>query len=460
MLSLAAFSTASSSRATEAPAALQHALSTAHVGDIVDITAFSSQVPTMTKLNVSRTWSGGTLVFSDSPEYVRGPGILYADTLPPGPARFFVYHVNDSANSSTSKQDLKVCVIVEPANAGESPSITIKRTIVYGPGTNYGSVGVKSAFDLVGIPQSPTTRTITGPTVLDAALESKVVPGQSTPSLIEAQYNVEVGGASLKFTIAAFGRYDDSLTVYETLQSLPREEKSPGVYAHDRGTFPGNSDKSIVVASGPYSTSSGMAHIRVGGGAADTYGADAWAGQSTPPGLDAMLGITSSVRGNYGVLYRFSLAATSPDARRVAILMNPRGGASGGGINLGPSLTGQGAFYAPAGGSLVSVSTQATLVGRWNPALTPTMNFTWTPPGATSLPVEFILVPYPEPGDVNANGAVDLADAAMAARYATGLASPSAKQLAAADVAPPAAPDGIVTAADVAWILRQAAGLK
>jgi hypothetical protein len=256
------------------------------------------------------------------------------------------------------------------------------------------------------------------------------------------------------------GRYDNSVAVYKSLAPLPRTESSPGVYLNDRGTYPNSVNKDVWLPSDTYSTSAGMMRIRAGGGSADPYGADAWAGQSTPAGYDAMLGVASTLRGNYGVVYRITVPISSPDGRRVAVLMNPWGGAVMGAVKTGPSLTGEGMFYAPANGGWLTLTTQATLFGRWNAAVTPTISFSWTPPGSTSLPVEFVLVPYPEPGDTSANGAVDLTDAVMAMRFAAGVAAPSAKQRIAADVMPATIPDGVITPSDVAWILQNCAGVK
>jgi hypothetical protein len=444
----------------DAPAALQHQLATAQTGDTFDISSFCYQVPGFTKVNVARTWSGGTLVFSDSPEYVPGPGVLYADTLPVGPARFFVYHVNDSAKSGTKKQSLKFSIIVEPAAAGQTPVLTINRKSIQGPSADYGAVGVHGAFDLLSMPATPATRTITGPTILDSALESTIVPAQSYPSLVQAQYDLVVSGAPLKFTIAAFGRNDDSISTYSSLQRLTRTQTTPGVYDNDRGTFPGTLDKAVTMLSGYYSTASGMMHIRAGGGAADQYGADAWAGEGNPAGYDAILGVPSTLRGNFGVVYRFTIQAHNPDGRRVAVLMNPWGGAVTGVTTVGPSLTGPGTYYSPAGGAWIDPITKATLIGCWDPAVTPEITFAWTPPGSTSLPVEFVLVPYPEPGDVNADGVLDLRDAVMTMRFVSGLATPTVKQAVAADVMPSAKPDGAYTLDDVVWILKRSSGLS
>ena len=49
----------------------------------------------MHKLEVYSNDSGGTLIFSDSPEYVRRNGILYTDTVS-GEGRILFYHLNDT----------------------------------------------------------------------------------------------------------------------------------------------------------------------------------------------------------------------------------------------------------------------------------------------------------------------------------------------------------------------------
>ena len=49
----------------------------------------------MHKLDVYSRDSGGTLIFSDSPEYVNRNGILYTDTVS-GEARILFYHLNNT----------------------------------------------------------------------------------------------------------------------------------------------------------------------------------------------------------------------------------------------------------------------------------------------------------------------------------------------------------------------------
>jgi hypothetical protein len=453
-LALAILAVGSRGLAIEAPASMQRLLASAAAGDVLDISALSPT--TMPALNVSRTWSGGTLVFSDSPEYVPGPGILYADTLAPGPVRMMLYHVNATSEPGNTKQTLKLSVVVEPADPANPPTLTMRRKIIYGASGDYLSVGLHAAYDQVSLPDTPSSRVISAPQLLDTQLETHTIPGSSYEPLLEAVYDFDVADSGLKFTAVALKSTTNTLANYAGLAALPREASSPGVYVHDRGTYTNATEKTIAIANGAsYATSLGMTHIRAGGGNRDAMGKDPDAGEGTSVGVDAMLGVASTLRGNYAVQYHFQLKALAPDGRRLAILLNPRGGAIGAAVSVTDALTSAGAFYAPTSG-LLTLTTQAALLGRWDPVRTPTIDFTWTPPGATSLPVEFILIPYPEPGDAGGNGVVDLADAVMALRFASGQAAPNSRQLIAADMDG----NGAVSLADVAAILRRAAGLR
>ena len=72
---------------------------------------FTSNV--MNRLPVDVMDTGGTLIFSDSPEYVHRNGLLYTDTVN-GDARILFYHLNDTGVKK------KLAVIVENTSFEEN----------------------------------------------------------------------------------------------------------------------------------------------------------------------------------------------------------------------------------------------------------------------------------------------------------------------------------------------------
>ena len=87
----------------------------------------------MNRLPVDVMDTGGTLIFSDSPEYVHRNGILYTDTVS-GDARILFYHLNDTGVRK------KLAVIVENT-ATEENKIEITRGGFSAPSKNFLSVG-------------------------------------------------------------------------------------------------------------------------------------------------------------------------------------------------------------------------------------------------------------------------------------------------------------------------------
>ena len=94
-------------------------------------TNFKSTI--MHRLPIETIDTGGTLIFSDSPEYVRKNGILYTDTVR-GDARILFYHLNDTGVKK------KLAVIVENAYPVKN-KIEITRGGFALPDNNFLSVG-------------------------------------------------------------------------------------------------------------------------------------------------------------------------------------------------------------------------------------------------------------------------------------------------------------------------------
>jgi len=86
----------------------------------------------MRRWDVMTEDTGGTLLFSDSPEYVKESGILYRDTVE-GDARVLYYHLNDTA------QPKKVAVILE--TEANLAIVSVTRGGTSTPSTDYLRVG-------------------------------------------------------------------------------------------------------------------------------------------------------------------------------------------------------------------------------------------------------------------------------------------------------------------------------
>lgn len=92
-----------------------------------------SATTTINRLAVKTSDQGGTLLFSDSPEYVEEPGILYQDVVS-GEARVLYYHLNNT------QRPQKIAITLENMYAGLN-SVKITRGVAGGPSADFLAVG-------------------------------------------------------------------------------------------------------------------------------------------------------------------------------------------------------------------------------------------------------------------------------------------------------------------------------
>jgi hypothetical protein len=261
------------------PAALLS--SGAQPGDIVSMDGLDeADLPCMPALVCSPT-GAATMLFSDDPESVGSDGVLYADTFGPGRARVYVYHVNADTNAR------KFPVVVLDQNASDA-HVTIVQAGLGGPSNDYLDTGKQVAAAWLGSSLSTAVTVAAGTRVLlDPALDAEHA---TTGELVHAIYDIEAD-MPVKISVVSVLVDEDATVVTATLPLLANDG------LHDRGTFAG---ADVVLEGKASGEGSSARHVRLGDG-------------TTEPeltGTDATTGAPATLHGNYGVAYRFAVAAS------------------------------------------------------------------------------------------------------------------------------------------------------
>jgi hypothetical protein len=338
------------------PAALTSALDAAAPGDVVSMASMNEEAAPCLPVIVCTPADAPALLFSDSPESPAQDGVLYADTVPAGRYRFYVYH----ANGGATVRKFPIVAL----NSGAKPAkITIVRRGHAPPSTQYVSVGKTVLLDWL-VDRAPVDVIVPAGArvVLDDALDQlHAAPNE----LVHAIYDVVTDG-TLKISIVSVTAGADAAAVTAGLSLLARD------FDHQRGTFPG-ADVLVVAASGAaldggVGQQSGVQRLRLGLDEVD----------DTLMGVDAPTGATQKLLGNYGMLYRFALGLAAPATAAVA----PRGGAWGGVLRAGSSS----AVALPSAMQQLASTTDAIVVGAVSGELRLLTG------GGSNLPVDVFLV--------------------------------------------------------------------
>ncbi len=331
-----------------------------------------------------------TLIFSDDPEYVPGPGILYQDTVTPraGPApqpfRVYLYHVDPA----TARGPLYVGVVL--TNSGTAPAaVTVTRWAVGGPSANYLALGKQTTGQWLASAPAPTTLTIDPGTsaFLDSGLPAAaqiegraVEPGQAINAIFDATTT-----APVQVTVAADNVPIGSPSFMAGMRVLPSQHLAPG-QSPMRGTFLQADEV------GSYTLQA------AGSGQLVLHVADA--GRYLT-GYDAVDRQTVVDYGNYGVLYHETLTVAAPpggSATHFALVVIPRGGNFTTSANLTPGLF----SIAPVAGAPVPSDNQflpplifGSVLQAYCllPGTTTTASLEWMPAAGSFLPVDLWAAP-------------------------------------------------------------------
>jgi hypothetical protein len=354
------------------PRQLKDALGDASQADVIDLQGISPlDCP---EVAMTEVWSGGKLIFSDSPEHPSTKGKLYEDTelvaTGSGANRVFLYHTNGNSSGR-----LKFTVLIK--NLGpDQATLTVQKSGTAGPTTSYLYAG-KKAFErwLLSAAGAGTAVPAGGVVRLDPTFDSV---STATNYLMTGIWDYSMTQPH-SVTVCSLDETDDPVAVCPGLAVLPRD-------SHQRGTCP-FADKTYDMAAGTSIDTAG--NIRQFSIAGDT------ATDTDAQCTDKTDGSPQELNGNYGVLYKIHLSVKSTDGRKLGLLLNPRGGAWGGAVWTSPGVTPGGKFLIPAGTGAVTTNTEAAAESKHNPGATgtaPWLQFMST--GGASLPLRMIAVPY------------------------------------------------------------------
>ncbi len=307
---------------------------------------------------------GGKLLLSDSPEIVPADGIMYQDTVN-GDNRLFFHHVN---GTSTPK---KVIVLLE--NATEKPAnVTVYQYGLGGPGYDYLEVGKKVQRDyiegkdvyLLEVPAK-------GSSSLIPTLDHDVVQPNM---LVNGMYDF-VTDQPVKVKVMMMPVDADVNSFATTANVLPADV---GQYRL-RGTFEGK-DR-LVISDHIYDvTKDGAVAMTLADNDLDTY----------VTGTDATDGTATTNYGNYGVVYKIHVPSTSNG--KMSYYLNPLGGEYAGWLGTKYRHQEVSTIATPADKNFFGKpSGESAYIGTYEGGKS--LWLTFSPPGASNLPIKFIIKP-------------------------------------------------------------------
>ena len=330
---------------------------------------------------------GGTLLFSDSPEYVKEDGILYQDTVV-GKARILFYHLNDSPT------DKKVSVLLTREDFSPA-KVTITRGGSAKPGRDFLRVGRTTQKAYFADERHEELLLKEGQAqLLQQDMAKKILrPGD----LVYGVYDFETN-RPVKVTVLIHDAAVETERFVKTAKILPKDEHKL------RGTFKGMNR--VITAVKSYDAArDGLVYLPIGDEKNDLF----------KDGIDATDGERTVNYGNYGVLYQLKFPVAEKSSLKLGL--TPIGGVYSGAVKVfdeGESRKGKVIMTPRYGGyfgdktmpyeaqNIIGQNTEddkavltkyheLTSLGTYRG--TKELFIEYSPPGASNLPAWLILAP-------------------------------------------------------------------
>lgn len=318
---------------------------------------------TLPEWKVTNSSRGGTLLFSDSPEMVSTTGILYQDKVE-GNARLFFYHVNSTRNAK------KMDVLLQ--NTGhEVAHVTVNRYSLGGPGYAWMAVGKEAMASYLSGKSSVYQINIPSGGVVP--LSTKISETAVLPNMLINGIFDFVVDRPVIVKVMMRPLFEDSEPFAKTAKILPADQ------FHLRGTFAG-ANRQLVPKQTYDPVGDGAVAVTIADNEVDPY----------LEGIDATDGSKVVNYGNYGVVYQIPFP--SQHGGKIAYYLAPLGGEYAGAIGIqhpdvywSPLATPQGRE------SFGSKSGDFAFLGTFDGG--DSLTFTFSPPGASNLPVRIVVLP-------------------------------------------------------------------
>lgn len=332
----------------------------------------------MHKLEVDTVDSGGTLLFSDSPEYVTDNGILYTDVVE-GDVRILFYHLNES---NVKK---RIAVVVENVS-NKFNTVDITRGVMSKPSEDFLEVGKSVQSEYMSKKHHSSLYMLKGDKKLLANDISSylIKPGQ----LVYGIYDF-FAAHSVKVSVLMYPQAADPLAFSDWAKIFPKDEQRL------RGTY--NNMNRIITSRKVYDPNEdGISYIMLADDVNDLF----------KTGVDSTDNSEVKNVGNYGINYTINLKTKSP----TRICLSPLGGVYAGAVRVNykgkskmiPTPKGKTYFgdktpkepesvqkAREEGLSVLTNYTELAELGIYEGDV----SIEYSPPGASNLPVNIILMP-------------------------------------------------------------------
>jgi len=362
-------------------AAQNHALLQALQGAGVNLDGFlTEKLPLIDYRKI--VLPGPQYIISDDPEYIRVPeAIAVRETVQPGTVRLYVYNVNGI--QEPAKIDRKITTVIK--NQGtENMHLLMLKYSSQKPSTNYFQIAKMGLIDYFNSrPQSNPMIIQPGVMVaIDEQLDKNVV---KYDELVHGIYEFVIDQPGEISVVQTDPQSSGADAVSRIMTVHPSSRTNAG-----RGMF--GISNYLVVAKDTFSTSNPAASLVVADGLQDPW----------VNGIDASTGKIMNLAGNYGVMYDMEVNWESPDGKGLALVTwNARSGGKwcGGMANVMRVSKGkfkEGIIQLPSDKLITNGYPEAVLIQVFLPESKnkiQTIKLTYTPPGASCLPIPLIFIP-------------------------------------------------------------------